>query len=414
MSQKTRDQTKSEIQSLAVQLSQSNKNLILEWSTGVGKSLASIKIIEEILKTRGNAKGYLICKESTHLKNWEEEFTKHRKKTVMNKVKMFLYASLHKYPHKTAYPDFIVLDECHALTEKRVALLKPIIGPKTKVILLSATIPKDKKDLIKNLIGSAYNYSIPLIEAIDLELLPQPSLVVHKMELKPIGSYPFAFKKPKKGYTISTTCEFRDMWAVNKNLRTGHGLVVNCNETQYYELITKQMAYYKNLAIIGSSGGIRVACRNKFLNLGSQRKKFLSKVKTNKAANIVKQFRGAKKRFICFTGAIEQSIRLGADSSVNSKNSKGINEHLVGCFNDGTCNELFAVKMLREGINLTNIEKGIIVQLDSTVGSFFQMFGRCLRHDYPEMHLIVVSNTQDEVYFENAMEDFDNKYVKYI
>jgi superfamily II DNA or RNA helicase len=69
--------------------------------------------------------------------------------------------------------------------------------------------------------------------------------------------------------------------------------------------------------------------------------------------------------------------------------------------------------MLREGINLSNIEKGIIVQLDSTVGSFFQMFGRCLRHEFPEMHLIVVKDTQDEVYFDNAMQDFDNKYVTY-
>jgi len=403
---------KSEIQSLAVQISQSNQHLCLEWSTGVGKSLASIRIIEDILSTRRNSHGLLICKESTHLKNWEDEFVKHKKKTVMKKVSMFLYASLHKHQHHSTHPDFIILDECHALTDKRVSLLKSLIGPATKVILLSATIPMDKKDLIKGLLGNVYNYKIPLLKAIDLGLLPTPELVVHKMGLTPTGNHEFQFKKAGKGKK-TVTCKYSDMWTVQKSLPKGTGLLVKCNEIQYYELITKQMSYYQDQSQTNNSYQIRQACRNKFLNLGSQRKKFISKVKTDKAASIVKQFRGSQKRFICFTGTIEQSVKLGSKSAVNSKNTREDNQNLIDCFNDGSCSELFAVKMLREGINLSNIEKGIIVQLDSTVGSFFQMFGRCLRHEFPEMHLIVVKDTQDEVYFDNAMQDFDNKYVTY-
>ena len=67
--------------------------------------------------------------------------------------------------------------------------------------------------------------------------------------------------------------------------------------------------------------------------------------------------------------------------------------------------------MLREGVNLTNIERGIITQLDSTIGSFFQMLGRCLRHEFPEMHLLVVQDTQDVKYFDNSMEKFNQKYI---
>lgn len=402
---------KSEIQSLAVQISQSNQHLWLEWSTGVGKSLASIRIIEDILSTRRNSHGLLICKESTHLKNWENEFAKHKKKTVMKKVSMFLYASLHKHQNNSMYPDFIVLDECHALTDKRVLLLKSLIGPATKVILLSATIPIDKKDLIKGLLGNVYNYKIPLLEAIDLGLLPAPEVVVHKMSLVSTGTHEFQFRKAKG--KITKHCDYKDMWNVIKTSPKSLGIIVRCNEIQYYELITKQMSYYQEQSQNNNSYQVRQVCRNKFLNLGSQRKKFISKVKTDKAEGIVKQFRDSRKRFICFTGTIEQSIKLGSKSSVNSKNTKESNQRLVDCFNDGSCNELFAVKMLRESINLSNIEKGIIVQLDSTVGSFFQMFGRCLRHEFPEMHLIVVEGTQDEAYFNNAMQDFDNKYVKH-
>ena len=67
--------------------------------------------------------------------------------------------------------------------------------------------------------------------------------------------------------------------------------------------------------------------------------------------------------------------------------------------------------MLREGINLTNIERGIITQLDSKIGSFFQMLGRCLRHEFPEMHLMLLKNTKDEEYFNKSMEHFDKKYI---
>ena len=409
-----RDEIKSSIQNLSVTKARTHTNLALEWSTGVGKSLAAIKIAEDIVKTRRNAKGMLICKESTHLRNWEDEFVKHKKKTIMNKVTMFLYASLHKYQHHSTHPDFIILDECHALTEKRVALLRNLIGPCTNVILLSATIPSDKKDLIKDLLGNVHYDKIPLLRAIDLDLLPQPKLIVHKMQLSPIGKYLYTFKKPKKGQTKSVVCKHKDMWIVNNTAPKGHGIIVECNEIEYYNLITKQMGYYKELTIKGSNPSMRVACRNKFLNLGSQRKKFIAKVKTEKTESIVNSFRGSKKRFICFTGSIEQSIRLGAANAVHSKNKKEDNQNLIDCFNDNSCSELFAVKMLREGINLTDIEKGVIVQLDSTVGSFFQMFGRCLRHEFPEMHLLVVKHTQDEVYFKNAMEDFDDKYVKYI
>ena len=86
---------------------------------------------------------------------------------------------------------------------------------------------------------------------------------------------------------------------------------------------------------------------------------------------------------------------------------------MIDCFNNEECTELFAVKMLREGVNLTNIERGIITQLDSGIGSFFQMLGRCLRHEFPEMHLLVVQNTQDEVYFRKSMENFNKKYITY-
>jgi len=39
------------------------------------------------------------------------------------------------------------------------------------------------------------------------------------------------------------------------------------------------------------------------------------------------------------------------------------------------------------------------------------MLGRCLRHEFPEMHLLVVQDTQDEKYFNKSMKNFNKKYI---
>ena len=67
--------------------------------------------------------------------------------------------------------------------------------------------------------------------------------------------------------------------------------------------------------------------------------------------------------------------------------------------------------MLREGINLEKIDSSIIIQLDNQLLSFIQMLGRCIRGLLPECYILVVRNTQDEVYLNTALAGFDNKYL---
>lgn len=167
---------------------------------------------------------------------------------------------------------------------------------------------------------------------------------------------------------------------------------------------------YVNEEKIKASYIQRIQLANKFMNLASSRKKFIASVKTEKAKEIINSFKGY--RHICFTGSIEQSLELGGSSSVNSKNSKKLNQDLIDGFNSKMYSMLYAVSMLREGLNLTEIEKGLIIQLDSTVGSYFQMLGRMLRHKFPEIHLIKLRKTQDEKYFKNAMIDFDENFIE--
>ncbi len=404
------NQQRNLIQSRAVMSAQSFNHLVLEWSTGCGKTLASIKIIDKILIDNPNATGYIICKESTHRKNWIEDIKKHGYEHILDSIDILLYASAKKIE---ANKEFLVLDECHALSPKRMGIIRDKVDFKTKVLYLSATINDDKRYLISMI--SRYTekyYRISLLEAIKLGLLPSPEVVIHRKKLVNDNNriYEFLMSKGRNASSHKETCDFNERWDVF-NRASVISLSVMCNEKEYYSLITDQMNYYKDQSEKGKLE-MRTVYKNRFLNLGSKRKKFLASAKTEKARKLVKQFRASEERFICFTGSIAQSKELGSHSSIHSKNEKGKNQELIDCFNREECNELFAVKMLRESVNLTNTQKGIIVQLDSTIGSFYQMLGRCLRSSFPQMHLLVIEDTQDEVYFASAMEDFDKKYIR--
>ena len=357
---------KDKIQSRAVELSRNNQHVCLEWSTGCGKTLAAVKIAEDILSFNPNAVGYLVCKESTHKKSWQLDIKKHKKDHILDNTTTLLYHSLAKYSEKA---DFVILDECHALTPKRIEAMRGILKRGTKLIFLSATIPDDRKYSMLRLCKKIKFDTIPLVKAIELGLLPEPELVLHKATLTKV-------------------------------------------EREIYDGLTTEMYRYKDISDdITAHYSTRNHAHNKFLNLGSKRKNFIARVKTKLLMELVDKFRKEDSRFICFTGSIEQAKEIGANSAVHSKNEKGVNGDLIDCFNNKVCKELFAVKMLRESVNLTDVEKGIITQLDSTIGSFYQMLGRCLRHEFPQMHLIVLNGTQDVAYFKKSIDSFDKKYI---
>lgn len=401
------------IQSKAVKLNRKHRFLCLEWATGTGKTRAAALIVEDILKEKPNATGYLICKESTHKKNWINDFNKFNM-SVDKSMKTILYASL-KNQKKPA--DFVVLDECHALTPLRILHLRKILQKGTKLIFLSATIPAEKKRLINDLCKKVHYYTISLNKAFELKLLPEPSLVVHKVWLnKDVVNgklWDYEARRPKNKKSVKKKfCSHKNLYMTLKNTPLSCGVVAQGTEQEHYDALSKQMAYFQSLSEdMEVPYLIRQGCRNKFLNIASQRKKFIAEVKTLTVKNLVEEFRKNKLRFICFTGSINQVKELGANRAVHSKNKNDFNQDLIDCFNNLECSELFAVKMLREGINLTNIERGVITQLDSGIGSFFQMLGRCLRHEFPEMHLLVLQDTQDVVYFKRSIEKFNKKYI---
>ena len=117
--------------------------------------------------------------------------------------------------------------------------------------------------------------------------------------------------------------------------------------------------------------------------------------------NIIKD-----KKFICFAGSVPQAKELGGDGAVHSSNKK--NDEIIQAFNEGETKSIYAVNMLKEGINLSDIEASLIIQLSSKELDIVQRTGRILRaKEQPEQYIIYYKNTQDEKYLGNVLKLFD-------
>ena len=190
----------------------------------------------------------------------------------------------------------------------------------------------------------------------------------------------------------------------NKRRYPNVTLFIYCTQQQKYDYLTEQFNYYKKRYMSCRNEMIK----NKWLQYGSKRKTFLGTQKTAIAANLLEKLKD--KRFICFCTNIEQAELLGGLNAIHSKKKEPLK--IIQKFNAGEINSLYAVGMLQEGVNLTGIEAGIIIQLDSEERAFIQKFGRTLRADSPEQYIIYFRATRDEEYLNNALESIDKNYIR--
>ena len=379
------------IQEKAVALAQDN-NLLLSWATGTGKSLAALKIAATI----PNKKWYIVCKEIPHIKNWYNEFKKH--KINPSNFEVFCYDSLHKYSDTEAN---LILDEVHSLTPLRISLLLKIKF--NKVICLSALVPDEKKELLKSFI-SFTEYHISLSEAIELKLIPMPKIYIVDVFLK--NSEPteiHILKKGNKDKRQIVKCSFKDRYTVFRKY-TDVELHIMCTQQEKYLLINAEIDYYKTQYFKIRKEWAQYV----WLQATLKRKNYLADIKTEKAKEILSLLKD--KRLICFTGSIDQCNMLGKDYAIHSETNTDNNE-IITKFNNLEISKLFAVKMLREGVNLEQIDSSLIIQLDNQILSFIQMLGRCIRGLLPECYILVVKNTQDEVYLNTALTGFNTDYL---
>ena len=398
--------TREELQIQSLSLIEQSNRVALQWCTGLGKSKMAIDMANYLADKEFEEYGeplnvLLVVAETAHKSNWKIEFDRWGLKT--DNVVMECYASLKKY--RNSYWDLVIFDEAHHLgSDLRMDVLTELHAK--NIILLSATLPDQVMQAVTEVFGEFVTSKVTLKEAIEWGILPQPKVYLIPLTLD--STYPnctIIEEWGKKEKRVTYKCKFHERWEYirNKNKYPNVTLEITCTQQQKYDYLSDQFEYWRSQFFKTRQEFIK----NKWLQVGSKRKRFLGESKTDAVRLLLHKIRD--KRFICFCTSIEQAELLGGKNAIHSKKDNSFD--IIDDFNTKKIDNLFAVGMLQEGQNLTDIEAGVIVQLDGQERAFVQKFGRSLRATDPVQFIFYYKDTRDTEYLENVLEGINKEYI---
>lgn len=378
--------------------------VVLKWATGCGKSKMCIDLINNAIDNyppRKTVKILFVVAERAHINNWQDEFEKWHLRMDRIVSNVICYASL-KNEVGNKY-DLVVFDEAHhAFTEKRLSVIETISAD--YVYLLSATLPSSKIEMMEEIYGKFTTSTVTLKDAIEEDILPDPRIYVVRLELDDEkANQEIRLNNPGEDAPV---VKWKDK---DKYVYKNTPCIIKCTQRQKYAFLTTKMEYWKRRYQMSHNQ----FQHNQWVSLGSQRKRFIGELKTPYAEKLIHRLR-KQKRFVCFCASVDQASKLSSDATISSKSSSKYNQGIIDAFNGKKINEIFAIGMITEGMNLNGIEAGVIIQLDGKERLFVQKCGRVLRADDPIAYIFYYKNTQDEVYLKTALENIDMKYVKFI
>ena len=393
--------TREELRDAAISIFKDNHNIAIQAATGVGKSRIAIDLCKECAeREKHELKVLLLIAEVAHYRNWEEEI---KKWSFSNPVFVACYASMKKY--RDTQWDVIIFDEAHHLGSALRLDLFDTLRAKYR-IFLSATLKDSLLYRLEESCGPIKNLKMGLQDAFSANILPEPKIKIIPLELDDTHYTETIIEEwGKKDKRLTAKCMYADRWKfIRDKKRVPNGtLIISCTQKQKYQYLCDQFEYYKKRYMMTRNEIIK----NKWLQCGSKRKAYLGLLKTNVAKALLDKLAG--KRIVCFCTNIEQAEFLGGDEAIHSKKKNSLS--IIGQFNNKETDRIFAVGMLQEGMNLTDIQVGIIIQLDGEERAFIQKFGRALRAESPEQYIIYYKGTRDEEYLKNAIENIDAKYI---
>ena len=299
----------------------------------------------------------------------------------------------------------VIFDEAHHLgSDLRMDVLTELHAK--NIILLSATLSDQVMQAVTGVFGEFVTSKVTLKEAIEWGILPQPKVYLIPLTLD--NTYPnctIIEEWGKKEKRVTYKCKFPERWGYlrNKNKYPNVTLEISCTQQQKYDYLSDQFEYWRSQFFRTRQEFIK----NKWLQVGSQRKRFLGESKTDAVRLLLHKIQN--KRFICFCTSIEQAELLGGKNAIHSKKDNSLD--IIDDFNTKKIDNLFAVGMLQEGQNLTDIEAGVIVQLDGQERAFVQKFGRSLRATDPIQFIFYYKDTRDTEYLENVLEGINEEYI---
>ena len=371
-------------------LSIKNSNILCELPTSFGKSKIALYLIN---KSKNKSKILIVIPRLVLIQNWKDEFKKWGFESLLSNVEFVTYVS---FPKKAGIWDIIIFDEVHHLSPRCREALEDFRIKQS--IMLSATVTPKMKQELKYRFKDLFIYSISTKQAIEDEVLADPTVYL----------IPLLLDNQRKSYTIvknpkckkSITIDYKERWKYSKvkNVK----IIITCTQRQYYDDLSSLISWYKKR-------NYSIAFQNLFLRKSGERLKWLSNLKTSYIKEILEHLKDY--RTLTFCNGIAQTEELGR-YCINSKNKES--QENLSKFNTQKINHITACNMIDEGMNLVNCRVGIYASLNSSERMIKQKLGRILRHKKPVIIIPYYKNTRDEEIVQRMLEDYNSKLVKTI
>ncbi len=370
----------------------SDKPLLLQIGTGIGKTRMAI----ELLRKWDAKKILILAPVKSIILSWIGEADKWGFDASNREIKIVCYASIHKFS-ETKW-DAIICDEGHHITERCLEYLQTIEFD--HFAALSATVPKDVKNRIKELVPNIIEYRISARMAIDDNILPDPRVILIKLFLNTKNKTECIVLNKGKGKPIELDWENRSgyMQAKYPEIR------IHCTEWQYYSYITNRVDRLKKSFLHTGKD----FSKNMWLHKAGERLKWLSKHK-NKYVKWLMENTFKDMRSITFCCDIEQTEQL-CPNAINSKNKEAID--VLDKFNAGELDHIATCQMLNEGVNLVNCKVGMFAALNSSKILQKQKLGRLLRHKEPLIVIPYYVGTRDVEIIEDMKKDYNPDLIQ--
>ena len=371
--------TREEHSSKILELSESNKYLLLKLPTSFGKSKIALELVKKYSEGSIFYNVLIVIPRLVLIDTWKEEIKKWETPENIN-FTFTTYVSLHK--HSDILWNMIIFDETHHFTENCAEMMDAY--QYDRVICMSATIPKEQRWRIKEVFTGIKEYSVTARKAIEDEILPDPKVLLIPLMLDNTRVTQIYMKnKSKSGAPVKVYYNQKRSVLGIKN-RPVH---IYCTEQEYYNEISTMIDWWKQKF---TSSNEQYA-KNNWLRLAKDRLGWLAERKNAFVLKLLEVLED--RRVLTFCSSIEQTEKLGK-YCINSKNEKS--QEYLDCFNDNTINHITACGMLNEGVNLSSCQIGIYANIGSSEIVEIQRLGRTLRHKNPLLIIPYYVGTREE------------------
>lgn len=347
-------------------------------ATGTGKSKVAIDAVHSLCQKKEDARILLVVP-TTKLRDrtWQEEFYQwERAREWEQNITKICYASLHK--QDCAAYDFVILDECHNITEKGAEAFSPAFIATGACMALTATPPQDyDKRMLLNKLNLSIVYHISLDEAVDLGVVAPYEVTIITMELDKV-------RKNVKGGNVT-----RPFWQTE------------AKAYEYFLRIEQEAEETEDRSKL-----------SKFFYTNRMRFIYTLKSKVEASRYLLRDVIPKDKRILIFCGSIETAEELCIHTYHSKSGSESYNE-----FINRRTNRLACVEALNEGDNIPMLDMAFINQLNSKELDLKQRIGRIIRFRFGHVgriFILCVKGTVDEKWTRQATSSLNPERVKWV